>query len=75
MLENFNKMKKDSSLNMTTDSEILTKIFEKFDKYEESLKSGNLLAPDVDKVLHLLGELENLLHQIDNAQIFADKNG
>ncbi|KAF7990880.1 hypothetical protein HCN44_000685 [Aphidius gifuensis] len=63
------------SLNMTTDTEILTKIFQELDIYDESLKTGNLTASDVDFVLHLFNELEYLLHQIDNAQIFAKKNG
>ncbi|XP_011310023.1 nucleotide exchange factor SIL1 [Fopius arisanus] len=62
-------------MNITTDSEILTDIFNKFKNYEKSLASGSLLRSEADAVLQIFNDLEFLLHQIDNAQVFADLGG
>uniref|UniRef100_A0A6V7JEJ1 Uncharacterized protein n=1 Tax=Bracon brevicornis TaxID=1563983 RepID=A0A6V7JEJ1_9HYME len=66
---------KELEMNITTDSEILLDIFKKFSVYNKALSSGSLIRSEVDGISQILGELEFLLHQIDNAQLFADLGG
>ncbi|XP_015120292.1 nucleotide exchange factor SIL1 [Diachasma alloeum] len=62
-------------MNITTDSEIVTNILSKFKSYEKSLASGTLPKSEADAVLQIFNDLEFLLHQVDNAQLFADLGG
>ncbi|XP_063976544.1 nucleotide exchange factor Sil1 [Diachasmimorpha longicaudata] len=66
---------KDLEMNITTDSEIVTNIFNKFKTYEKSLASGILIKSEADAILQIFNDLEFLLHQVDNAQLFADLGG
>lgn len=62
-------------MNVTTDSEILIGLFERFKIYDRSLASGTLQSKEVEDILHIFNDLEYLLHQIDIAQLFADMEG
>ena len=67
------------NLNISTDSELLKNLIEQFELYEDldpetqpkSLDRNQLH----DTLLNILENLENLIHQIDNAQLFADLGG
>ncbi|KMQ92839.1 nucleotide exchange factor sil1 [Lasius niger] len=62
-------------LNVTSDSELLKKFFQKFQSYKSSVTTGTLTSIEIEEVLDILNNLEYLLHQIDNAKIFADMDG
>ncbi|XP_066592695.1 nucleotide exchange factor Sil1 isoform X2 [Prorops nasuta] len=62
-------------MNVTTESELLKAYFEKFQAHKESILAKTASSLDVKDILDILNNLEYLIHQIDNAQIFADMNG
>lgn len=62
-------------VNVTSDSELLKKFFQKFQSYKNSITTGTLTAMETEEVLDILNNLEYLLHQIDNAKIFSDMDG
>lgn len=63
------------SLNISTDAEILSNLFERYEPYKETIASENLDTNKVEDILDILNDMEYLLHQIDNAQLFADMEG
>ncbi|KAH0955659.1 hypothetical protein HN011_001345 [Eciton burchellii] len=62
-------------INITSDSELLKRFFQKFQSYKSSITTGTLTNIDIEEVLDILNNLEYLLHQIDNAKIFSDMDG
>lgn len=62
-------------MNVTTDSEVLTSLFSQFGEYKEAITSENLDSSMVEDILEILNNMEYLIHQIDNAQMFADLEG
>lgn len=62
-------------VNVTSDSELLKKFFQKFQFYKNSITTGTLSVVETEEVLDILNNLEYLLHQIDNAKIFSDMDG
>lgn len=54
---------------------MLATYFEKFEAHRDSVVAGSLSTSAVDDVLQILNNMEYLLHQIDNAQTFADMGG
>ncbi|XP_011156524.1 nucleotide exchange factor Sil1 isoform X1 [Solenopsis invicta] len=62
-------------VNVTSDSELLKKFFQKFQTYKSSVTTGTLTSIEIEEVLDILNNLEYLLHQIDNAKIFSDMDG
>lgn len=62
-------------MNITTDSEIMIDLFERFKIYDRSLTSGVLQSTEIEDILQIFNDLEYLLHQIDIAQLFADMEG
>ncbi|XP_014212023.1 nucleotide exchange factor SIL1 [Copidosoma floridanum] len=63
------------SMNISTDAEVLTSLFEQFQPYKETITSENLETEKIDDILGILNDMEYLLHQIDNARLFADMGG
>ena len=51
------------------------KLFKRFSRHRNSLTAETLANSVVEVVLEILNNLEYLLHQIDNAQLFADMEG
>ncbi|KAG8036356.1 hypothetical protein G9C98_003678 [Cotesia typhae] len=66
---------KSVDMNITTDSEIMIDLFERFKMYGRSLTSGVLQNTEIKDILQIFNDLEYLLHQIDIAQLFADMEG
>lgn len=66
---------KDIEMNVTTDSEILKNLFDEFEVYEDSIVDGTLEKDQIDDIVQIFNDFEYLLHQVDNAQIFADMDG
>ncbi|KAL0109721.1 hypothetical protein PUN28_014626 [Cardiocondyla obscurior] len=62
-------------VNVTSDSELLKRFFQKFQSYKDNVITGTLTNIDIEEVLDILNNLEYLLHQIDNAKIFSDMDG
>ncbi|XP_032682543.1 nucleotide exchange factor SIL1 isoform X2 [Odontomachus brunneus] len=62
-------------INVTSDSELLKKFFQKFLFYKNSITTGTLTNIETEEVLDILNNLEYLLHQIDNAKAFSDMDG
>ncbi|KAG5345313.1 SIL1 factor, partial [Acromyrmex heyeri] len=62
-------------VNVTSDSELLKRFFQKFQSYKSSITTGTLTSIEIEEVLDILNNLEYLLHQIDNAKIFSDMDG
>ncbi|XP_034937231.1 nucleotide exchange factor SIL1 isoform X2 [Chelonus insularis] len=62
-------------MNITTDSEIILNLFERFQPYTKALTSGTLQNSQIENIMQIFNDLEFLLHQIDNAQLFADLGG
>ncbi|XP_011632142.1 nucleotide exchange factor SIL1 isoform X1 [Pogonomyrmex barbatus] len=62
-------------VNVTSDSELLKRFFQKFQSYKSSITTGTLTTIETEEVLDILNNLEYLLHQIDNAKIFSDMDG
>ncbi|XP_019700854.1 nucleotide exchange factor SIL1 isoform X2 [Harpegnathos saltator] len=62
-------------INVTSDSELLKRFFQKFLSYKNSITAGTLTSVEIEEVLDILNNLEYLLHQIDNAKIFSDMEG
>ncbi|CAG5108119.1 Similar to Sil1: Nucleotide exchange factor Sil1 (Drosophila melanogaster) [Cotesia congregata] len=66
---------KSIDMNITTDSEIMIDLFQRFKIYDHSLTSGSLQSTEIEDILQIFNDLEYLLHQIDIAQLFADMEG
>lgn len=62
-------------MNVSTDSEILSGLFSQFESNKESISSENPDSSMVEDILEILNDMEYLVHQIDNAQTFADMGG
>lgn len=62
-------------INITTDSELLNNYFQKFHVHKNAITMGTLTTAETEEVLDILYNLEYLLHQIDNAKVFADMQG
>lgn len=62
-------------VNVTSDSELLKRFFQKFQLYKSGVTTGTLTNVEIEEVLDILNNLEYLLHQIDNAKIFSDMDG
>ncbi|XP_024867271.1 nucleotide exchange factor SIL1 [Temnothorax curvispinosus] len=62
-------------VNVTSDSELLKRFFQKFQSYKNSITTGTLTSIEIEEVLDILNNLEYLLHQIDNAKMFSDMDG
>lgn len=62
-------------MNISTDSEVLTSLFTQFESYKESMTAESIDANKVEDILEILNNLEYLIHQIDNAQLFTDMGG
>jgi nucleotide exchange factor SIL1 len=76
--KNYLGLKKElKTLNMyiSTDSEVLTSLFHEFESYKESIITENLNEMKIHIILQILNNIEYLIHQIDNAQIFSDMEG
>ncbi|XP_011505593.1 PREDICTED: nucleotide exchange factor SIL1 [Ceratosolen solmsi marchali] len=63
------------NMNISTDSEVLTSLFNEFESYKEFIITDNLDTIKIQDVLEILNNIEYLIHQIDNAQIFSDMGG
>ncbi|OXU27090.1 hypothetical protein TSAR_008395 [Trichomalopsis sarcophagae] len=63
------------NMNISTDSEVLTSLFSQFESYKGSLTADSMDTNKVEDVLEILNNLEYLIHQIDNAQLFTDMGG
>nr|XP_031846812.1 nucleotide exchange factor Sil1 isoform X1 [Nomia melanderi] len=66
---------KDLEVNITTDSELLSSYFQKFQPHKNAITMGTLMPLEIEEVLDILQNLEYLLHHIDNAIVFADMQG
>ncbi|KAK0182240.1 hypothetical protein PV327_000399 [Microctonus hyperodae] len=73
--EELKKDLKEIEMNVTTDSELLKNLFNEFEVYEDSIVAGTLEKNQIDDIVQIFNDFEYLLHQVDNAQIFADMNG
>ncbi|XP_011351138.1 nucleotide exchange factor SIL1 isoform X2 [Ooceraea biroi] len=62
-------------VNITSDSELLKRFFQKFQSYKNGVTTGTLTSAEIEEVLDTLNNLEYLLHQIDNAKVFSDMDG
>ena len=66
---------KDLKMNITTDAELLGGFFDRFTRHKNDIIKGNLNSSKMEEILDVLNNLEFLIHQIDNAQLFADLGG
>ncbi|KAK2579273.1 hypothetical protein KPH14_008232 [Odynerus spinipes] len=66
---------KDLEVNVTTDAEVLNNLFKKFQTYKNAISTSSLTIAEIENVLDILNNLEYLIHQIDNAHLFADMEG
>ncbi|CAK9800012.1 Nucleotide exchange factor SIL1 [Anthophora plagiata] len=73
--ETLKKEFKSLVINITTDSELLSNYFQKFQPHKNGIAMGTLTATETEEVLDILYNLEFLLHHIDNAKVFADMEG
>lgn len=62
-------------VNVTTDAEMLATFFERFENYKDTVGSESLTSQTAEDILQILNNMEYLLHQIDNANTFADMGG
>ena len=62
-------------IDITTDSELLTNYFQKFQTHRNGVAMGTLTVLEVEEILNILYNLEYLLHHVDNAKVFADMQG
>lgn len=73
--ETLKKEFKALEVNITTDSELLSTYFQKFQAHKNGVTLGTLTNTETEEVLDILYNLEYLLHHIDNAKVFADMQG
>lgn len=73
--ETLKKEFKALEINITTDSELLNNYFQKFHVHKNAITMGTLTTAETEEILDILYNLEYLLHQIDNAKVFADMQG
>ncbi|XP_015604188.1 nucleotide exchange factor SIL1 isoform X2 [Cephus cinctus] len=75
---NYETLKKEFEaleVNVSNDAEIMTAFMKRFDQHKNSILSGTLTVSEIEDILDILNNLEYLLHQIDNAQVFTDMGG
>ncbi|XP_017799198.1 PREDICTED: nucleotide exchange factor SIL1 [Habropoda laboriosa] len=73
--ETLKKEFKSLVINITTDSELLSNYFQKFQAHKNGITMGTLTTTEIEEILDILHNLEFLLHHIDNAKVFADMQG
>lgn len=73
--ETIKKELKAMDINITTDSEVLSSCFKKFQPHKNGIVMGTLTTSEIERVLEILYNLEFLLHSIDNARVFTDMQG
>ncbi|XP_012141703.1 sil1 nucleotide exchange factor isoform X2 [Megachile rotundata] len=73
--ETLKKELKALEINITTDSELLSNYFQKFQTHKNAIAMGTISLIEVEEVLDILHNLEYLLHHIDNAKTFTDMEG
>lgn len=73
--ETLKKELKVLEINITTDMELLSNYFQKFQTHKNAVTMGSFTVLEVEEVLDILYNLEYLLHHIDNAKVFADMQG
>ncbi|CAL7946319.1 unnamed protein product [Xylocopa violacea] len=73
--ETLKKEFKALEVNITTDAELLSNYFQKFQNHKNGITMGTLTNVETEEVLDILYNLEYLLHHIDNAKTFADMQG
>lgn len=62
-------------MNISTEAELMKDFFERFITNKEILTLKTLDKKQVKKIVNILDDLEYLIHQIDNAQVFIDMGG
>ena len=62
-------------MNISTEMELMKDFFERFMMNKEALLLETPDKSKVKKILDILDDLEYLIHQIDNAQVFTDMGG
>ncbi|KAJ8670495.1 hypothetical protein QAD02_001754 [Eretmocerus hayati] len=76
--KSLSELKKEfAALNLTisTDSEVLSNLFERFESYKDTITLNDLDPSQLEDVLEILSEMEDLVHQVDNGRLFADLQG
>lgn len=73
--ETIKKELKDLEINVTNDVELLGNYFQKFQGHKDSIAAGSLTLAEIEDIMDILNNLEFLIHQIDNAQIFTKMEG
>ncbi|XP_051170498.1 nucleotide exchange factor SIL1 [Leptopilina boulardi] len=63
------------NMNISTETELMKDFFERFLANKDFLNLKNHDKKKVKKIVDILDDLEYLIHQIDNAQVFIDMGG